>query len=63
MTGLKIEISAGTVGNSDGFLLNGCATLWIFVCPSKDIFGPLIENFRKYVIEKLKITDYYFIFY
>ena len=55
MTGLKIEVAARTVGKPDAFFLDGCTIFCVVVCPSKGTIGSLVENFRKYVPDKLKI--------
>ena len=62
MTGLKVEVSARAVGQPDAFFLDGCAILWIVAWPSKGTVGSFIVNFRKYVLDKLKIADVYLIF-
>ena len=63
MAGLRIEVSARIVGKPDAFFLDGCAVFWVVAWPSKGNIGSLIENFRKYVINKsrLKIADVYHI--
>ena len=55
MTGLKVEVLARTVGKPYAFFLDGCTIFWVVVCPSKGTIGSLVENFRKYVPDKLKI--------
>ena len=62
MTGLKVEVSARAVGLPDAFFLDGCAILWIVAWPSKGTVGSFIENFCKYMLDKLKIADVYLIF-
>ena len=61
MVGLKVEVSARTVGKPDAFFLDDCAIFWAVACSSKRTIGCLIENFRKYVIDQLKIADVYLI--
>ena len=62
MTGLKVEVSARAVGLPDAFFLDGCAILRIVAWPSKGTVGSFIVNFRKYMLDKLKIADVYLIF-
>ena len=62
MTGLKIEVSTRTVGKQDAFFLDSCTIFWIVSWTSKGTIGSLVEIFRKYMIDKLKIADAYFIF-
>ena len=57
ITGVKVKVSARTVGKPGAFFLDGCALLWIVALPSKVSIGSLVDNFRKYVTDKLKITD------
>ena len=52
MTRLKAEVSARTVGKPDTFFLDGCAIFRVVAWPSKGTIGSLVENFRKYVIDK-----------
>ena len=62
MSGLKVEVSARIVGDPDAFFLDGCAILWVVAWPSKGTVGCYVVNFRKYVIERLKISDVYLVF-
>ena len=62
MTGLKVELSARTVGKPNAFFLDGCAICYVVAWGSKGTIGSLVENFRKYVIDKLKIADAYLLF-
>ena len=59
--GLKVEVSARTVGKPDTFLLDGCAIFWVVAWPSKGTIGSLVVNFWKYVVDKLKIADVFLI--
>ena len=61
MTGLKVEVSASTVGKWEDFFLDGCAIFWVVAWPRKRTIGSLVENFGKYIIHKLKIADSYLI--
>ena len=61
MARLKTEVSARPVGKPDAYFLDGCANFWVVAWPSKGTIGSLVENFRKYVIDKIKIADAYLI--
>ena len=61
MAGLKVELSARTVGKPGTFFLDGWAVFWVVAWPNKGRIVSLVENFRKYVIDKLKIVDVYLI--
>lgn len=43
--GMKVELSARTVGKPGTFFLIGCAILWAFPWPSKGTIGSLLEIF------------------
>ena len=62
LTGLKVEASARIVGKPDAFFLDGCAIFYVVAWRSKGTIGSLVEHFRKYVIDKLKIADVYLVF-
>ena len=46
MTELKAELSVGTVGKPDTFLLGRCAIFWVVAWLSKGTTGSLVENFE-----------------
>ena len=43
--GMKVELSARTVGKPDAFFLIGCAIFWAFPWPSKGTIGSLLKIF------------------
>ena len=61
LAGLKVELSARTVGKPVTFFLDGWAIFRVVAWPNKGRIVSLVENFRKYVIDKLKIVDVYLI--
>ena len=46
MTGLKVEVSASTVGKREDFFLDGCAIFWVVLGQVKELLDPSLRIFE-----------------
>ena len=58
MTGLKVKISARTVGKLDTFFLDGWAIFRVVAWPSNGTIGSLVENWCNIQVKDCRCLAY-----
>ena len=63
MIAMKVEVSARiSANNPTAIFLDGCAIFWVVHWPVKGTVKDYLSSFRKYVLDRTKVSDVYLVF-